>query len=62
MASETKTTNLDEFTASQPESASPDYLTWRDAKVRRVLADKEAKQPDYKPIDEIASRFRPNAR
>ena len=62
MGSEAKTTNLDEFTASQPESTSPEYLAWRDAKVRRVLAEKEAKQADYKPIDEIASRFRPNAR
>lgn len=62
MTAEIHASNLDEFISSRPESTAPDYLAWRDEKVRRVLAEKATKQPAYTPLDEIVMRFRRNAR
>ena len=49
---------LDALTTERSEAANAAYLAWRDAKIRRVLSDKAAGVSRYKPLEEIAARYR----
>lgn len=51
------TPSFEELTTPQPESTDPDYLAWRDAKVRAALKAKEDGAATYKSLEEIAAKY-----
>lgn len=48
---------FEEATTEQLEATDPDYLTWREAKIRKALAEADAHPEKLIPQHEIWKRF-----
>ena len=56
-----KPQTLDEATKPQPESTDPDYLAWKDAKVRAAIKSADAgKFASKADIRRVAKKYVPN--
>ncbi len=49
---------IEDATMPGPESTDPDYLAWRDARVRSAIAEADANPDDVLTQDEMWKKFR----
>lgn len=52
-----KTLTIEDLTRPAPESTDPDYLAWRDEKVRAALAQVRAEPDSVIPLRDVMKQF-----